>query len=65
MKRIINYTVLPIEEISGEFINDLKSSIPDMVFIYSENSARKYLNLMKKYDLWDFWMNTNLMCLGE
>ena len=31
VKRIINYTVLPIEEISDEFIKDLKSSIPDMV----------------------------------
>ena len=65
VKRIINYTVLPIEEISDEFIKDLKSSIPDMIFIYSENSARKYFNLMKKYDLLDFWMNTNLMCIGE
>ena len=65
VKRIINYTVLPVEKISDEFIKDLKSSIPDMVFIYSENSSKKYLNLMKKYDLLDFWMNTNLMCLGE
>ncbi len=65
VKRIINYKVHPIEEIRDEFIKDLKSSIPDMVFIYSENSARNYLNLMKKYGLLDHWMNTNLMCLGE
>ena len=36
-----------------------------MVFIYSENSAKNYLNLLKKYDLLDVWMDTNLMCLGE
>tara|TARA_Y100000590_G_scaffold264479_1_gene297170 strand:- start:470 stop:1168 length:699 start_codon:yes stop_codon:yes gene_type:complete len=65
VKRIINYTVLPIEQISEEFIKDLKSSIPDMVYVYSENSARNYLNLLKKYDLLDYWMDTNLMCLGE
>ena len=65
VKRIINYSVLPTEEISEEFINDLKSSIPDMVYVYSENSARNYLNLLKKYNLLDYWMNTNLMCLGE
>ena len=65
VKRIINYSVLPTEEISEEFINDLKSSIPDMVYVYSENSARNYLNLIKKYNLLDYWMNTNLMCLGE
>jgi Uroporphyrinogen-III synthase len=65
VKRIINYSVLPTEEISEEFINELKSSIPDMVYVYSENSARNYLNLLKKYNLLDYWMNTNLMCLGE
>ena len=65
VKRIVNYKALPINEISEEFIEDLKSLIPDIVFIYSENSARNYLNLLKKYDLSDVWMNTNLMCLGE
>ena len=65
IKRIINYTVLPNDEISEEFINDLKSSIPDMVYVYSENSARNYLNIIKKYDLLGTWMDTNLMCLGE
>ena len=65
VRRIINYSVLPVEEIGEEFINNLKSSIPDMVYIYSENSAKNYLNLLKKYNLLDYWMNTNLMCLGE
>ena len=65
VKRIINYSVLPVEEIGEEFINSLKSSIPDMVYVYSENSAKNYLNLLKKYNLLDYWMNTNLMCLGE
>jgi len=65
VKRIINYSAKPIEEINDEFIKDLKSSIPDMVYIYSENSARNYLNLLKKYNLLDYWMDTNLMCLGE
>ena len=65
VKRIINYSVLPVEEIGEEFINNLKSSIPDMVYVYSENSARNYLNLLKKYNLLDYWMDTNLMCLGE
>ena len=65
MKRIINYTVVPITEISEEFVKNLKKSMPSMVFIYSENSAKNYLNLLKKYDLLDVWMDTNLMCLGE
>ena len=65
VKRIINYNVLPIEEINEEFVKDLKLSVPDIIFIYSENSARNYLNLLKKYGLFDIWMDTNLMCVGE
>ena len=63
--RLVNYKVKPTEEIRGEFIKDLKLLIPDIVFIYSENSARSFLNILKKYDLQDELMETNLMCLGE
>lgn len=65
IKRIIAYKVNFNQILSDEFIKDLKSSIPEIVFIYSENSARSYLNLLKKYNLLDIWMETNLMCLGE
>ncbi len=65
VKRLVNYTVKPINEIREEFVKDLKSLIPNIVFIYSENSARNFLNILKKYDLQDKWMETNLMCLGE
>ena len=65
VKRLINYSVTSNNKLSDEFIEQLKTSIPEIVFIYSENSARSYLNLLKKYNLIDNWMNTNLMCLGE
>ena len=65
VKRIINYSVSSNEELTNEFVGQLKNSIPEIVFIYSENSARSYLNLLKKYNLIDNWMDTNLMCLGE
>ena len=63
--RLINYTIKPIQEIKDEFVKDLKLLIPDMVFIYSENSARNFLKILKKYNLQDDWMETNLMCIGE
>ena len=65
VKRVVNYSVNSNEKLSDEFVEQLKTSIPEIVFIYSENSARSYLNLLKKYNLIDNWMNTNLMCLGE
>ncbi len=65
VKRIINYVAKPIEKINENFINKLKQKVPEIVFIYSQNSAINFLNIIKNYQLVDLWMNTNLMCLGE
>ena len=65
ISRIINYTIEHIDDFSNNFIEDLKKNIPDIVYVYSENSAKSFLNIIKKYQLIDSWMNTNLMCIGE
>ena len=62
---MINYTVSSTQEIKEEFRAKLKASIPDIIYVYSEYSAKSLLNLLKKYDLLDSWMDTNLMCMGE
>ncbi len=65
ISRIINYTVDHIDDFQNNLIEDLKKNIPDIVYVYSENSAKSFLNIIKKYQLIDSWMNTNLMCIGE
>jgi len=65
ISRIINYTVEHIDEFQNNLIEELKKNIPDIVYVYSENSAKSLLNIIKKYQLIDSWMNTNLMCIGE
>ena len=65
ISRIINYTVDHIDEFQNNVNEELKKNIPDIVYVYSENSAKSLLNIIKKYQLIDSWMNTNLMCIGE
>ncbi|MBD1164109.1 uroporphyrinogen-III synthase [Pelagibacterales bacterium SAG-MED11] len=65
IKRVINYITSPIEKFDKRFINELKIKIPDIVYIYSQNSASSFLNIIKIYQLESLWMNTNLMCIGE
>ena len=65
IKRIINYVAEPIEKIDETFIDKLKLKMPEIVFIYSQNSAINFINIIKNYQLVDLCMNTNLMCLGE
>ena len=65
VKRIVNYTVKQIEKFNDKFIEKLKLKMPEIIYIYSQNSAISFLNLIKNYQLVDHWMNTNLMCIGE
>ena len=65
VKRIINYTARSIENLDEKFIEKLKLKMPEIVYIYSQNSALSFLKLIKNYNLDDFWMNTNLMCISE
>ena len=65
VKRIINYTAKSIENLDEKFIEKLKLKMPEIVYIYSQNSALSFLKLIKNYNLGDFWMNTNLMCISE
>ena len=65
VKRIINYRANPIEKFDQGFMDKLKLKMPEMVYIYSQNSAMSFLNIIKNYQLESLWMNTNLMCSGE
>jgi len=65
VKRIINYTAKPVEKFNNELIENLKLKMPEIVYIYSQNSAMSFLNLIKNYQLDNLWMSTNLMCISE
>ena len=65
IKRVINYTSKPNNQLDKKFVEKLRLSMPDIVYVYSQNSALSFLNLINNYKLNDFWMNTNLMCISE
>ena len=65
IKRIINYRTSHNQNFSDEFVKELKVKMPDMVYVYSQNSALSLLNFIKMHQSESLWMNTNLMCIGE
>ena len=65
VNRIINYRSNQIEKYDENFIEKLKLKMPDITYIYSQNSAINFLKVIKNYQLETLWMNTNLMCIGE
>ena len=65
IKRIINYRVSHNLGFNENFVRELKVNMPDLVYIYSQNSASSFLNFIKINQIENTWMNTNLMCIGE
>ena len=63
--RLINYKTSLNHFNDINFIKELKNKMPNIVYIYSENSAKSFLKFINNSDLKDEWMDTNLMCMGE
>ena len=65
IKRVVNYKTTHNQNFDETFVKELKLKIPDIVYVYSQNSASSFLNFIKIHQLESHWMNTNLMCIGE
>jgi len=65
IRRIVNYRVNHNIYFNEEFVQELKQNMPDMVYVYSQNSGSSFLNFIKIHQLESLWMDTNLMCIGE
>ena len=65
IERIINYRTSHNKKFDDKFTNELKQKIPDIVYVYSQNSASSFINFIKVNQFESLWMNTNLMCIGE
>ena len=65
IKNIINYRADYNKNFDEKFISELKLKLPDIIYIYSENSASSFLNFIKTYQFDSLFMDTNLMCIGE
>ena len=51
VKRIINYKVSHNEKFDENFIKELKVNMPDIVYVYSQNSASSFLNFIKIHQI--------------
>jgi len=65
IKKIVNYRTIDNENFNENFIKELKLKIPDIVYVYSQNSALSFLKFTKINQMDRLWLDTNLMCIGE
>ena len=64
-KRITNYKTTHNQKFDESFVKELKLKIPDIIYVYSQNSALSFLNFIKINQSESLWMDTNLMCTSE
>ena len=60
-----NLKEMILQNFNDKFIKEIMLNMPDVVYIYSQNSASSFLKFIKLNQLENLWMNTNLMCIGE
>ena len=65
VKRVINYRVIHNNKFDNSFVKELKIHLPNIVYIYSQNTALSFLNFIKNNRFENLWMDTNLMCISE
>tara|TARA_B100001063_G_scaffold231608_1_gene245868 strand:- start:620 stop:1318 length:699 start_codon:yes stop_codon:yes gene_type:complete len=65
IKRVLNYQADHNEIFDEKFVRLLKTNMPSIVYVYSQNSASSFLKFIKVYKSESLWMDTNLMCIGE
>tara|TARA_Y100001970_G_C14094425_1_gene781828 strand:- start:733 stop:1209 length:477 start_codon:yes stop_codon:yes gene_type:complete len=65
IKRVINYTSKHLKDINTDFIEKLKLKMPEIIYVYSQNSAISLLKIIKEHNIQNLWMDTNLMCISE
>ena len=65
VKRIVNYRTTHNQNFDENFVKELKLNMPDMVYVYSQNSALSFLNFIKFHQSESLWMDSNLMCISE
>ncbi len=65
VEKIPSYKIIEEENFSENFLDRIKESHFDFVLLYSKNSARHFCELVKKYNLLEYFQDSKILCLSE
>ncbi|MBU6339525.1 MAG: uroporphyrinogen-III synthase [Rickettsiales bacterium] len=65
LEKIISYKIIEKISFSDEFLQKTKVSQIDFIMIYSKNSIKILLQLLKKHDLFESLKNSKILCLSK
>ena len=65
VKKIINYSSKPIQDLNDENKKLIELYPPDLIFIYSSRSAQSFVAIVKNYFLGPLMTQSTVMCISE
>ena len=65
VKKIINYSSQPIQDLNDENKKLIELYPPDLIFIYSSRSAQSFVAIVKNYSLGPLMTQSTVMCISE
>ena len=65
VKKIVNYTSEPIQDLNNENKKLIELYPPDLIFIYSSRSAQSFIAIIKNYSLGPLMTQSTVMCISE
>jgi uroporphyrinogen-III synthase len=65
VKKILAYQTKEVEFFSDEFLEFSRQNSFEKVLIFSQNSAKNFINLVKKHNLLEYFQSTQILCLSQ
>jgi uroporphyrinogen-III synthase len=65
VEKILAYQIEEITEFSADFLAITKKISFDQVMIFSQNSGRIFFELVKKYNMLEYFKSSQILCLSD
>lgn len=64
LEKIMSYKIVQSSNFSAAFLERVQASQFDFTLTYSKNSARHFLGLLKKHNLFEYYKSSQIVCLS-
>ena len=65
VKKILAYQTTEVEFFSDEFLEFSRQNYFEKVLIFSQKNAKNFVNLVKKYNLLEYFQSSQIVCLSQ
>lgn len=65
LEKILSYKIHPLQNFSQNFLKQIHHQPFDFILLYSKNSSKTFLQLVKKHNISELIHHTKILCLSD